>query len=160
MAASSLSAQQAFTVQSGAGRIDVELEENLAHLSQAQLKHWIQNAADAVVVYYGHFPVPHVDLHLRVFDGAGVHGARTFSAPQGGRIRVGVGRDTAESDLASDWMLTHEMVHLTFPNVDRQHHWIEEGIATYVEPIARVQAGQFDVSHMWFEVVRDMPKGL
>jgi predicted metalloprotease with PDZ domain len=41
-----------------------------------------------------------------------------------------------------------------------EHHWIEEGIATYVEPIARVQAGQFSASRMWFELVRDMPKGL
>src|ERR1043165_454810 len=57
-------------------------------------------------------------------------------------------------------MLTHEMVHLTFPSMPDQNHWIEEGIATYVEPIARIQAGQFSASRMWFELVRDMPKGL
>src|SRR5260370_28547747 len=31
--------------------------------------------------------------------------------------------------------------HLAFPSVDEKHHWIEEGIATYVEPIARIPAG-------------------
>ena len=71
-----------------------------------------------------------------------------------------VGANTTADDLASDWMLTHEMVHLTFPSMADQHHWIEEGIAVYVEPIARIQAGQFSASRMWFELVRDMPKGL
>jgi len=59
-----------------------------------------------------------------------------------------------------DWMLTHEMVHLTFPSVPDEHHWIEEGIATYVEPIARVRAKKFDANEMWYEVVRDMHQGL
>ena len=76
----------------------------------------------------------------------------------GGFIRIAVGTQTTEDDLNSDWMLTHEMVHLTFPNMQDEHHWIEEGIATYVEPIARIQAGQFSASRMWFELVRDMPK--
>lgn len=38
--------------------------------------------------------------------------------------------------------MTHEMVHLAFPSVPDQHHWIEEGLATYVEPIARARASE------------------
>jgi len=57
-------------------------------------------------------------------------------------------------------MLTHEMVHLAFPSVEDKHHWIEEGIATYVEPIARIQAGNFKAEEMWLDLVRDMPQGL
>src|SRR5206468_9128783 len=116
-------------------------------------------AADAVVAYYGRYSVPHLFLQIRPFDGKGVRGGRTFSM-RGGLIRIAVGSETTEDDLATDWMLTHEMVHLTFPSVPDEHHWIEEGIATYVEPIARIQAGQFNASRMWFELVRDMPKGL
>lgn len=155
-----LSAQQDFTVQAGASRIDVSFDEDLQRLSPAQLKRWVQNAADAVVAYYGRFPVPHVELSVRTFHSSGVRGARTFPASDGGRIRIGVGRESTGSDLASDWTLTHELVHLTFPSMADDHHWIEEGISTYVEPIARVQAGQFDAARMWFEVVRDLPKGL
>jgi hypothetical protein len=88
-----------------------------------------------------------------------VRGGQTFSR-YGGFIRIAVGTETTEEGLASDWMLTHEMVHLSFPSVPDEHHWIEEGIATYVEPIARIQAGQFSTSRMWFELIRDMPKGL
>ena len=73
---------------------------------------------------------------------------------------IRVGADTSPSELASDWMLTHEMVHLAFPSVDEKHHWIEEGIATYVEPIARIRAGHLTADQMWLDLVRDMPQGL
>ena len=62
-------------------------------------------------------------------------------------------------ELDDDWMLTHEMIHLAFPSMARTHHWIEEGISVYVEPIARVQAGQLSAERMWSEVVRDMATG-
>jgi len=79
---------------------------------------------------------------------------------RGGRITIRVGNDTSPSELAADWMLTHEMVHLAFPSVDEKHHWIEEGIATYVEPIARIRAGHLTADQMWLDLVRDMPQGL
>ncbi len=63
-------------------------------------------------------------------------------------------------ELNNDWMLTHEMVHLSFPSMADKHHWIEEGIAVYVEPIARIQAKQMTAEKMWADLVRDMPKGL
>jgi hypothetical protein len=151
-------AESKFTVDAGTSQIEVSVTTDSLKLSDAQLKQWVQNAADAVIAYYGHFPVKHVLLQIRSFEGDGVRGGQTFAA-HGGFIRIAVGTQTTADDLHSDWMLTHEMVHLTFPSMPDQNHWIEEGIATYVEPIARIQAGQFNASRMWFELVRDMPKG-
>jgi hypothetical protein len=56
-------------------------------------------------------------------------------------------------------MMTHEFVHTGFPSVDNEHHWIEEGLATYVEPIARVQAGTLTPQRIWSDMVRDMGQG-
>ncbi len=151
-------AESKFTVDAGASQIEVSVTTDSLKLSDAQLKQWIQDAANAVIAYYGHFAVKHVLLQIRSFEGTGVRGGQTFAA-HGGFIRIAVGNRTTPDDLHSDWMLTHEMVHLTFPSMPDQSHWIEEGIATYVEPIARIQAGQFSASRMWFELVRDMPKG-
>jgi hypothetical protein len=148
-----------FTIDAASSLIEASIETESPRLSDTQLKRWVQNAADAIVAYYGRYPVPHAFLQIRSFNGKGVRAGRTF-AMHGGSIRIALGNETTEDDLASDWMLTHEMVHLTFPSVPDEHHWIEEGIATYVEPIARIQAGQFNTSRMWFELVRDMPKGL
>ena len=152
-------AESKFTVNAGSSVIDATITTDSLKVSDSQLKAWVQKAADAVVAYYGRYPVPRVALQIRSFDGRGVRGGQTF-ARHGGLIRIAVGTETIDEGLASDWMLTHEMVHLTFPSVPEEHHWIEEGIATYVEPIARIQAGQFDTQRMWFELVRDMPKGL
>jgi hypothetical protein len=148
------------TLQIGNSRIDVSLEEGELTLSHDELLSWVRDAAESVATYYLRFPVTHVALHLIVSDGQGVHGGRTFASDDGGIIRIHVGRSTTAAQLAKDWMLTHEMVHLTFPSVTENHHWIEEGTATYVEPIARVRAKKFDARQMWFEVVRDMRQGL
>jgi hypothetical protein len=152
-------AESQFTIEAGSSSIDVTVSADFPQISTAQLKQWVQNAASAVIAYYGHYPVPHVLLRIRSFDGRGVRDAQTFSA-HGGLIRIAVGNQTTQEALASDWTLTHEMVHLTFPSMPDENHWIEEGIATYVEPIARIQAGNFNAPRMWFELVRDMPKGL
>jgi hypothetical protein len=71
-----------------------------------------------------------------------------------------MGRHIAASELAADWVLVHEMMHLGFPNLGRQHSWFEEGMATYLEPIARARAGDLDVTDVWQGLVRGLPHGL
>ena len=89
---------------------------------------------------------------------SGVHSGVTYPDDDG-YTHISVGADTSVAQLNDDWMLTHEMIHLAFPSMKRRHHWIEEGISVYVEPIARVQAGQLSAERMWHDVVRDMPQG-
>ena len=149
------------TIQVGNSKIDVTIEDGPLAVSHADLLEWVRWAAQSVSAYYLRYPVAHVSLRIIPFEGDGVRGGKTFpDSDNAGMIRIRVGSQTTLSDLHSDWMLTHEMVHLAFPSVAENHHWIEEGIATYVEPIARVRAGHFDPSIMWAEVVRDMPQGL
>jgi hypothetical protein len=143
----------------GSSRIDVTVDKGQLHTPKEVVMKWVQWAGEAVAIYYGHFPLPHVSIGISPSGGTGVRGGRTFG-DHGGRILIHVGRNSTFSVLANDWMLTHEMVHLSFPSVARNHHWIEEGIATYVEPIARVRAHHMDPNQMWFEVVRDLRKGL
>jgi hypothetical protein len=56
-------------------------------------------------------------------------------------------------------MITHELAHSGFPNLAEEHHWMEEGLATYVEPIARVQAGQMAAKTIWRDMMDGLPKG-
>jgi hypothetical protein len=143
----------------GGARIDVTIEPGTLKLSHDELMHWVQNAGEAVATYYGRFPVPHLVLRIIPFEGNGVRHGQTWGYG-GGLIKIRVGSTTQASDLAEDWMLTHEMVHLSFPSVAEEHHWIEEGIAVYVEPIARIQAKQMSATQMWSDLARDMPKGV
>jgi hypothetical protein len=143
----------------GNARIDIMIEQSALQLPATDIFRWVQYAAESVSVYYGRFPVSHVLIRMTSFKGRGVRNGMTFG-DRGGRITIRVGNETSASDLASDWMMTHEMVHLDFPSVEEKHHWIKEGIATYVEPIARIRAGHLSVDQMWFDLVRDMPQGL
>src|ERR1700745_2175810 len=148
------------TILVGSSRIEVHIESGPMQLSNQELMQWVRMAADSVSTYYERFPVPAVALRIIPTDGRGVRGGRTFGAKEGGRISIHVGKETTVRGLNSDWMLTHEMVHLSFPSMADEHHWIEEGIATYVEPIARVRAKHMDAHEMWFELVRDLHQGL
>jgi hypothetical protein len=151
--------QMTSTLLIGGSKIDVTIESGELKVSQAELLHWVQSAAEAVATYYGRYPVPRVQLHIIPVGGSGVRHGQTFGYG-GGLIKIRVGRETDARELANDWMLTHEMVHLSFPAMADEHHWIEEGIAVYVEPIARIQAKQMSGEQMWADLVRDMPKGL
>ncbi|HWC16296.1 MAG TPA: hypothetical protein VG498_04750, partial [Terriglobales bacterium] len=147
-------------VEVGGGTIDVNLDSDLPQSKQSELMSWIHDAGNSIVAYYGRFPLSHTALEVRSFDGRGVHNGHTFGVHNGGLIRISVGLQSTPAELKRDWMLTHEMVHLAFPSVPREHHWIEEGSATYVEPIARFRAGNFPKERVWGEMARDMHQGL
>ncbi len=55
--------------------------------------------------------------------------------------------------------MTHELVHMAFPSLPDDQHWMEEGLSTYIEPVARVQAGELPAKRIWADMVHDMPKG-
>jgi hypothetical protein len=140
------------------GVIDVSLPGEPMRLSSAELLAWVKDSATAVSHYYGHFPVPHLTLRIRAGRGSRV--GRGVTYPRGGGlIVVSVGTDAEVDDLNDDWVLVHEMTHLAFPNMADEHHWIEEGLATYVEPVARAQVGQLPIVEVWRQFIRDMPKG-
>lgn len=140
------------------GEIEVTLPDEKVAVSSAQLMDWIKTAAGAVSEYYGRFPVPHLTLRVRSGWGSGINHGVTY--PRfGGLILITVGKDTSVDDLKTDWTLTHEMIHLAFPDMPDDQHWIEEGISTYVEPVARAQVGNMTVQEVWKEFIRDMPKG-
>jgi hypothetical protein len=81
-----------------------------------------------------------------------------------GFTRLRIGEHTTAPELAADWTITHELTHMAFPSMpDNQdgvgQHWIEEGLATYIEPVSRVMIGDLTAPRIWHDMVRDMPQG-
>jgi hypothetical protein len=128
-------------------------------LPQSKVLDWISMCAHAVAGYYGRFPVSRAQITITPVAGSGVRSGKSFGYPYA-RVKISIGSSTTEADLEEDWKLVHELVHLAFPSVDGNQHWIEEGIATYVEPIARAEAGQLSAEKVWGDLVRGLPKGL
>ena len=139
--------------------ICVSIDDQPQSISRQLLHDWIERSARIVADYYDGFPAPLVVLHVAVGAGEGVGGGRTTN-DAGLMIQVRVGRDSSAASLAKDWVLVHEMVHLALPEIGRRHNWLAEGLATYVEGIARAQDGNRPVSDVWAEYRHSMPLGL
>ena len=148
-------------ITSGGCTIQVTFAPGKINLPQSKVLAWISSAANSVSAYYGRFPVPHARIMVRPVEGrSGVFNGTTYGY-QGGFTRISIGQLTTQDELDNDWMMTHELLHLAFPDISgEQHHWIEEGMATYIEPIARAQIGATRPERVWGEMARYMPQGL
>jgi len=154
----SRAAEMTSTLIVGGSHIDVTVESGDMAVPQADIIAWVQMAAESVAGYYGRYPVPHLTLRITPFNGHGVRHGMTWGM-HGGLIKIELGSESTRAELMDDWMLTHEMIHLAFPSVADEHHWIEEGVSTYVEPIARIRISNMKEEQMWTDLIRDMPKG-
>jgi hypothetical protein len=147
------------SLQIGGGNILIDFESAPCVSLRKLVLDWVTASARAVSIYYQKFPVSEVRISLRFFEGRGTRSGHT-TGWNGASITVAVGVQTNAADFAEDWMMTHEMVHLAFPSVPEAHHWIEEGSATYVEPIARARAGDLTAEKVWGDLLDGLPKGL
>jgi len=128
-------------------------------LPREKILDWIRRSARAVATYYGRFPVSSLRLLLVPVEGARIRGGTTWGY-RGAAIRIPFGRESTEDVLRRDWVMVHEMVHTALPDMDDRYAWLSEGLAVYIEPIARVQAGDLAAAEIWQAMMRDMPKGL
>ena len=153
---------ESHTLNIGGANIQVDFAEGELDLGRPAILGWVQNAAHAVSTYYGRFPVKTVRVLILPEAGRdGVFHGTTWGDRGGfqGFTRISVGQKTTSKQLADDWMMTHELTHMAFPDLPDENHWMEEGIATYVEPIARVQAGELEAKRIWPDMMDGMPKG-
>lgn len=150
------------TLQVGNVQLRVEVAEGHLDLPDSAFYDWVQRAAKAVSLYYGRFPVKQAQILILPAEGrSGVFHGTTWGDMAGspGFTRILIGEHTASQDLADDWMMTHELTHMAFPSLEREHHWMEEGMAVYIEPVARMQAGQLSREEFWKETIEGMPNG-
>jgi hypothetical protein len=141
------------------GQIDVAFDgDPWDSVRQARLLQWVETSARGVARYFGRYPVPRSRIVIRAGRGRPVGPGTTFGGAVP-RTRIAVNPDATDLDLQDDWVLTHEMTHLAFPDLTTDDAWAEEGLATYVEPLARMRAGTESEAAMWKELMQGLPKG-
>ncbi len=141
----------------GGGMIDLVIAPGGYDASEPVIIDWIKRAANAVTAYFGRYPVQHVLIFVRP---RGDRGGSGMTVGYGGDVILApVEPKATAKELAADWMMTHEMVHLSLPSVRAIHHWLEEGLATYVEPIARLRTSELRPADVWRDIVIGMPQG-
>lgn len=142
----------------GGAEITVEIAGQFDR-SRAELEGYVATGARAVSAYFGRFPVAKYRVRLQAADGAGVQGGTTWGWG-GAHSRVILGVHTTAAQLEHDWTMTHEMVHTAFPTQPDEHTWIEEGSATYIEPLARSWVGNYPPGKVWADLVENASKGM
>src|SRR5258707_4400721 len=153
------SGDNGLTLQSGGSTIHVSFPIPPPAPLKPVIQIWITKAATAVTNYYRRYPVSAVNITVNLRNRLGVNDGHA-SGWNGARIEIAVGRNNSAALFDDDWIMTHEMVHLAFPSVAEKHHWIEEGLATYIEPVARARVGQLSPEKSWGDMVDGMPNGL
>jgi len=120
---------------------------------------WVENSAKIVADYYGGFPVRNASVVLDTFNGGGVISGRAHGLPVL-QVVIEIGQYVTQKQLDRDWILVHELIHLALADIPDKHHWLEEGLPTYIESVSRVQAGDLDEKFVWKGFLKNMPKGL
>src|SRR5262245_29201149 len=113
----------------------VEMEPRDTAHTKALLR-WSRDAATGVAAYFRKFPVERLLLVVVPNHRPRIGDGRTRGSG-GATIQVAVSLRAGPEQFRDDWVLTHEMIHLGLPSLPRPNHWLEEGSATYLEPILR-----------------------
>jgi hypothetical protein len=140
----------------GGATLDLAVESGSLERELPRLRTWANTAASAVSAYYGRFPVDRA-LVLAVPQASGFHGKAMGGGGATILLQMAPGTDLANPGV--DWQATHEMVHLAVPEMPRDQIWLSEGLATYVEPLARSLTGELPPTSVWRDLIQGLPKG-
>ena len=145
-------------LQVAGARLELQFDPAFGPSVRADLYKWVDDAATTVAHYFGRFPLPAVEVLIVPSGDKGVSGGTAFAEPQP-YLRLRVGPRSEAMDLRDDWVLVHEMTHLALPQLPRHSAWFHEGVATYVEAVARTRRGQVEPQQLWAGLVAGMPNG-
>jgi len=143
-----------------AGRtVELTILDGALDVSPDELSQWVLDTAGTLEHVFGRFPVPRAHVFLVPAPGLGdVEWGRTL--PRAGpSIVVTVGEKAGREQLKRDWILAHEMFHMGVPSFDDEGRWLDEGLATYYEPIMRARAGLLREEQLWSDLAVGLRKG-
>jgi predicted metalloprotease with PDZ domain len=154
-----LGAIRATAVDVPGARLHVVLLGEPLHMGDPAVLAWIRDAAACVARLFERFPVDATIFVVPVPGADEVVFGRVMSL-SGASVVLLFGADAVPENAPHDWVVVHELFHLGCPSFVGEGHWLEEGLATYYEPILRERAGWRSEADLWSEFVHEMPRGL
>jgi hypothetical protein len=140
------------------GGLDVVLLGAPLAMGDAAVLAWVKDAASCVARLYGAFPAQATIFVVPVPGADEVVFGRVMSL-SGGSVVLLFGAETKASSEHADWVVVHELSHLGTASLVGEAHWLEEGLATYYEPVLRERAGWMTEADLWAHFVSQMPRG-
>jgi predicted metalloprotease with PDZ domain len=120
---------------------------------------WIGDGASCVARLFGRFPVDAAVFVVPVRGADEVVFGRVMSL-SGASVVILFGAETRPESAHQDWVVVHELFHLGTPSFVGEGHWLEEGLATYYEPVLRARAGWMREEDLWRHFAKEMRRGL
>ncbi|MCC6524430.1 MAG: hypothetical protein IT373_17355 [Polyangiaceae bacterium] len=117
--------------------------------SAAERRAWVERVARAVAAFYRGFPVARTVVVVVPLAGHGEVAFGKVVPASGPTVLLTVGASADAAALGRDWILAHELFHLGVPSFAGRGKWLDEGLATYFEPLVRVRAGLLDPAIAW-----------
>jgi hypothetical protein len=128
-------------------------------IARERLAAWVSAAAESNRRFWGRSPTQGGLVLLVPSPRGGVPFGRVLSLG-GAVVTILVGRQATTRDLYDDWVLVHEFLHLGSPLMRDTGAWLNEGIATFYEPVLRARAGWKPEDDVWREWISQMPRGM
>ncbi len=139
--------------------VDVAILGSGLKMGDAATVRWIDEATGTVSHFYGRFPTSATIFVLPIPAEPEVRFGSVM-ALTGASIALFVGADLSPKSTHFDWVLVHELTHLGAPTFMGEGRWLEEGIATYFEPIERERVGWMTEEELWTHFADQMPRGV
>ncbi|HEX6118181.1 MAG TPA: hypothetical protein VFZ03_01945, partial [Dongiaceae bacterium] len=128
-------------------------------ISPEQLAAWVSAVAESNRRFWGRSPAKDGLVILVPSPRDGVPFGRVLSLG-GAVVTALVGEQAAHRQLYDDWVLVHEFIHLGSPLMRDTGAWLNEGFATFYEPVLRTRAGWKSEDAVWREWITSMPRGM
>jgi len=142
------------------GKLELTRLDGAQDLPFDEVSQWVATSAKAVHDFYGVFPVPRASVTIiPIPERNSVVFGKVLPESEPG-VALLLGQHAARQSLYSDWILVHELYHLGFPSFFGEGKWLDEGLATYYEPIIRARAGLYAETELWDELESSMPQGM
>ncbi len=153
----------ASAVTRGDARVEIAIAAQGMPLTDGEITEWVSRAIDAIAGYYGRFAPPRT--LVVVWPGRPGSPTRGMTLGDGGpsvfvHTPSGATPEAIRAAVHDDWVMTHELLHVTLPSLSHDQVWLSEGIPSYVEPFARARVGQLTPEKLWRDFVDGMPQGL
>jgi hypothetical protein len=140
----------------GGSDLTVIVDGNPLPLDREQLHAWIAGSAEEVSQYFGRFPVPTLKITV---TGTGRRPVGFGQHWDGRYLKIRLGSRVTADRLDRDWVMTHEMLHAAFPDLERRHKWMQEGLSTYLQRVVQTKSGRQSEAALWRSCVRQMHHG-
>jgi hypothetical protein len=128
-------------------------------IAPEQIAAWVSAVAEGNRRFWARSPAKGGLAILIPSPRGGVPFGRVLSLG-GAVVTVLVGQQATTQDLYGDWVLVHEFIHLGSPLMRDTGAWLNEGIATFYEPVLRARAGWKSEDDVWREWISAMPRGM